>query len=95
MESGKERLGKEVERLEIKIISLTDEAINRRDYRDSMEIHIDGERVFSVFDGEPEDANLARDFNDCWTIPSLLEMAHKAGIAGKELSVVHEKVDEL
>ena len=80
--------------MEAKVISLTDEVIERRDYRNAMEIHINGKMVFSVYDGEPEDANLRRDFNDCWKIPSLLEMAHRAGIAGEKLSIVHEKVDE-
>ena len=45
--------------------SLTEQGVEDRDYRDAIEIFIDGKRVFSVGDGEPEDSNLGRDFSDC------------------------------
>ena len=44
--------------------SLTAEAIENRDYRDYLTICIDGKESFCVYEGEPEDATLARDFID-------------------------------
>ena len=80
--------------MEVKIISLTEEGQERQDYRNMLKIEIDGERVFSVYDGEPEDANLNRDFNDCWNIPTLMRLAHKAGIAGESITFADIEVDE-
>ena len=67
--------------------SLTDEAIEDRDYRDYLTITIDGKESFCVYDGESEDATLARDFNDCWGIVDLMKKAYDAGI------VSHRKPD--
>ncbi len=36
-----------------------------KDYRYTLTIDIDGREAFRVSDGEPEDATLNRDFNDC------------------------------
>lgn len=51
--------------------------------RQSIEISIDGEEVLSVHDGEPEDNNLCRNFNDCWNIVGMMKMAHEAGQRGE------------
>jgi len=67
--------------------SLTDEAIENRDYRDYLTISIDGKESFCVSDGEPEDATLARDFNDCWGVVDLMKKAHEAGVNGEEFIV--------
>lgn len=75
--------------------SLTEQGVEDRDYRDAIEIFIDGKRVFSVGDGEPEDSNLGRDFSDCWQIPDLLKMAYEAGKKGEELIIETEEVDDL
>jgi hypothetical protein len=64
------------------------------DYCDRMTITIDGKKVFDVSDGEPEDSNLSRDFNDCRNIPDMLKMAYKAGAKGESLEVVNEDLDE-
>ena len=71
--------------------SLTEEAQKERDYRNAMEISVDGKRVFSAWDGEPEDATLARDFNDCWSIPELMEQAYSAGVANDTFSIERRK----
>lgn len=66
------------------------EAISRhdeRDYRDAFEIKINGDKVFSVWDGEPEDANLSRDFNDAYSVPSLMQRAYDAGVMGVEFTI--------
>jgi len=80
--------------MKIEIISLTEEEQERRDNRDQITIKFDGVPVFQVSDGEPEDSNLCRDFNDCWAIPNLLKAAHKAGLAGEELEVIETEINE-
>ena len=72
--------------------SLSDEAIEDRDYRDYLTITIDGKESFRVYDGEPEDATLARDFNDCWGIVDLMKKAYDAGIAGEGFVVSRVRV---
>ena len=81
--------------MKIEIISLTEEGQERRDYRNILMIKVDGKQVFEVFDGEPEDANLARDFSDCWNIPKMLKAAHKAGLAGEKLEMERSEEDEI
>jgi hypothetical protein len=55
-----------------------------RDYRSFLSIEVNGSESFSVFDGEPEDANLSRDFNACHSIVGLMELAYEAGKRGEE-----------
>lgn len=52
-------------------------------YSSSIEILIDGKRVFCVSDGEPEDNNLSRNFSDCYMILELLRRAYEAGKRGE------------
>ncbi len=69
----------------VKQLSRAEENIDSYDYRDSLVIEIDGHRHFEVNDGEPEDSNLSRDFNDCYSIIGLMEEAYKLGKEGKEV----------
>ena len=80
--------------MKVEMKSLTDEAFERRDYRDILEIDIDGKCVFSVHDGEPEDANLNRDFNHCWNICDLMKKAYNAGKSGEDFELSHILQDE-
>ena len=80
--------------MEVEVISLAEEVVEERDNRDSLQIKINGVRVFSVGDGKPEDSNLSRDFNDCWKIPNLMKKAHHAGVIGNEITIKYtEKHD--
>ena len=81
--------------MEVEIKSLTDEGVERRDYRNVLEIFVDGKRVFSVSDGEPEDATLSRDFNDCWKVGDLMKMAYEAGRTGEDFGISNIMEDEL
>lgn len=81
--------------MKVDVRSLTDEGQAKRDYRDVYTIIIDGKEVFSVWDGEPEDANLSRDFNDVLKIPDLMKRAYLAGLKGEGFSTVVEKVDDI
>ena len=49
-----------------------------------IEITSNGKRVFCVHDGEPEDNNTGRNFQDCISVASLMQEAYEAGKAGKE-----------
>lgn len=56
----------------------------------SIEISIDGVKVFAVHDGEPEDNNLYRNFNDCVSITHMMEIAYNAGKAGESFKIESE-----
>lgn len=81
--------------MKIEVLSLTDEAIGERDYCDIMQILINGKSVFAVWDGEPEDNNLARNFNGCYQVGELLKQAFEAGKNGEELEYITDEVEEL
>lgn len=63
------------------------EQLEEFDYRDRIEIKrndSNGEKIiFSVGDGEPEDSNLGRDFNDCHSVLNLMQSAYEAGKRGE------------
>lgn len=44
------------------------------DYRQRYQVKFDDEVVFDVSDGEPEDSNLSRDFNDVFGLPKIFGM---------------------
>lgn len=81
--------------MKVKVMSLTEEALEEREYRDAVTIEIDGKKVFQVHDDEPEDSNLSRSFSDVWKIPDLLKKAYKVGKNGERFEIKHEKVEEI
>jgi len=81
--------------MKVTVKSLSEKLYEERDYRDVLEILIDGKVKFLVSDGEPEDANLLRDFNDCWVIPELMHVAFDAGKNGEDFVIEEIGVDEL
>ena len=65
------------------------------DYRSFLQIDIENSTIKLRFlDGEPEDANLYRDFNDVYRIINALRIAHEAGRNGEKLEIIHKEVDE-
>jgi len=80
--------------MEIRVLSFSEEQIEDRDDRDGIEIYINEKKVFDVFDGEPEDSNLSRDFNDCWGVPDLLKLAYDAGINGEEFTISYGDIED-
>ena len=62
------------------IKTLTDEAVERRDYCSAYTIDIDGKKVFQVYDGEPEDNNLFRNFSDIYGIPEIIYRSNNRGV---------------
>lgn len=81
--------------MKVKVLTLTNQVIEERDYREAMAIEIDGIRKFEVEDGEPEDGCLNRDFSDCYDIPDLLQLAYEAGKNGEDFVVLNEEVEEI
>lgn len=73
---------------------LTEEAREKRDYRDAYAISVNGEMLIEFWDGEPEDANLARDFGDCFSIVDLMRLAYEAGKKGEEFVETSSEEDE-
>ena len=47
-------------------------------------ITANSERIFFVHDGEPEDNNTGRNFQDCSSVANLLQQAYEAGRSGEE-----------
>lgn len=71
--------------MEIKVITEEDKEYYEWE---TLEIEVDGEKVFSVFTGENEDNTLTRNFSDCYNVSSLMEMAFEAGKRGEELTII-------
>ena len=69
--------------------------ISAKDYRYTLTIDIDGRKAFRVSDGEPEDATLNRDFNDCYQVANLMRRAHEAGARGEPFEIEKVEVDEI
>jgi len=78
----------------VTIVERTDEQLADYDYRDAFQINIDGQKKFFVSDGEPEDANLGRDFSDVYKIGELMTLAYEAGKRGEDLVFTNEAFDE-
>lgn len=78
--------------MKVEILSLPDFELHDYDNRDVLELRINGEKVFEVYDSYPQDANLDGSFADCRKIGELLRLAHAAGKRGEELEIVEKKV---
>ena len=66
----------------------------KNDWRNLLEIEVDGARVFRFLDGEPEDAKLSRDFNDAYKIVDMLEKAYDAGYKREGFKLDRVEVDD-
>lgn len=75
-----------------KVIIKMTTATNKNDYRGALKISIDGKDVLSFMDGEPEDANLSRDFSDGYSVLSLMERAFNLGKEGYEVTFAQEEI---
>lgn len=62
------------------------------DCRDRVVIEVNGKDYMSFYDGEPEDNNLCRNFNDIYSIPNLITLVLLASKSGEEIIV--ERVTE-
>ncbi len=64
-----------------------------KSYSSQLTIDMDG-LTLEFRDGEPEDANLARDFNDCYSIVDAIKLAYNAGKNGEELTINYYDSEE-
>lgn len=55
------------------------------EFRKNLMIFFDERLVFDVYDGEPEDNNLMRNFKSCYSVPGMLREIYEAGLSGKEI----------
>lgn len=81
----------------MKIVTKTfsEKGLENFDYRSYLAIEVDGKMEVEFLDGEPEDANLSRDFGDCYLIPSLMRKAYEAGKNGESFELEEIKIDDL
>lgn len=79
--------------MKVVIKSVAEGDLEKNDYLDEIQIEIDGERVFQVSDGEPEDNNLCRNFNACYGIGDLMKRAYEAGANGELLDLDYEDLE--
>lgn len=80
--------------MKVTTVTLTAEGQASRDYRGMYAIEVDGKTIIEIWEGEPEDNNLYRNFNDIFSIPKLLQTAYDAGKRGEALSFESIEVDE-
>lgn len=81
----------------MKVTVTTSQGDDHNDWRDGYEIDVETEKQafnLSFSDGEPEDASLARDFNDVYDIPKLLQAAWLAGKNGEEFNIEEKESEE-
>lgn len=81
--------------MEVKVVFRSEKEAEACDYRSAMKIEVDGEKKFIVHDGEPEDSNMSRDFNDVLKIPELMQLAHEAGVRGEPFELTQAESDDL
>ncbi|MED1792847.1 hypothetical protein P4V54_09200 [Brevibacillus nitrificans] len=58
-----------------------------QDFQESLAIQINGDKVFSVHDGEPEDNFLSRNFSDCQKIAKLMKLSWEAGLDNEPFEI--------
>lgn len=71
----------------IEVLTRSEEDLEDYDYRDRLEIKVDGKSVIDVHDGEPEDNTLGRNFSGCYAIADLLKQAYEAGCRGEVFEI--------
>lgn len=71
--------------MNIEFISSNDNFQESHDYRSFFGVKVDGEKFMFFLDGEPEDANLGRDFSDIYKLPALLSKVVAAAQSGESI----------
>lgn len=79
--------------MNVDIYTRADKFLDEYDYNSFITIKIDGNKFFSVHDGEPEDNNLGRNFGEVCDIPFLMRKAWEAGKNGEEMTTTWHEVE--
>lgn len=77
----------------VEMTTRAEEFLDEYDYRDFVNIKVDGATVFDVHDGEPEDNNLGRNFSDCLDVTSLMKWAWQAGKDGDTFEIINREAE--
>ena len=77
----------------VEMTTRAEEFFDEYDCRDFVSIAIGGQVHFSVHDGEPEDNNLGRNFGDCHSVASLMQLAWEAGKDGESFEIVNREAE--
>jgi len=80
--------------MKVEIFTRSENMLEEYEYRDAMEIHVDGVKKVSFYDGEPEDANMSRNFSGVYSIEKLMEMAYNAGQNSEFIEWVYTDLNE-
>ena len=56
-----------------------------------LKIEVNGKRMFSMGNGEPEDMTLGRNLNDAYEVVRMMEQAYEAGKAGETFETEEEQ----
>jgi hypothetical protein len=72
---------------------LTQYTIDEYDQVSNVNILINGNNVFNIGEGEPEDMTLNRNLNDALDVPFLIKKAYLAGKSGKIMYEAEENVE--
>jgi len=79
----------------VKSIIRSSKKIEEMEYKNAIEICVNGKLKLRFADGEPEDATLSRGFNDVYYITDALEMAYSAGKSGEQMIIKYEESDNV
>lgn len=63
------------------------------DYRSAVSLNLEGLNEIVFMDGEPEDANLGRDFSGVYQIAGMIEYANQLGLDGVKIITETEDVN--
>jgi len=80
--------------MKIQIEKFSEKGSESYEYRGFYQIEVDDIKM-RFLDGEPEDANLGRDFNDIYKIKNAIQKAYEAGKNGESLDFEEKEVDDL
>jgi len=76
----------------LKITTGSEEFQETYDYQNFLKIEFANVK-FEFLDGEPEDANLSRDFNDCYSIEDAIMKAYALGKANEPIKIERVEID--
>ena len=80
--------------MKLVIKTLSEEAVNNRDGRNAIEFYVNNHLRMSFWEGEPEDANLSRDFSDIRGIVGFAKKVYEAGKDGEALDISYQIMDD-
>jgi hypothetical protein len=80
--------------MKVELVTGSDKFNEEHDYRGYFKVIVDGVTRMCFLDGEPEDANLARDFSGVFSVGSLILEANEAGLNGKSIEIINREVDD-